>query len=166
MATAAEPRPAELPLPGGRARAAVKLSPLLTGKMIGPPGWFLREEGRLAWRKALGFGVSRRDWLPVPVPAFLIEHPKVGAILIDTGFHPSVAVNPARAQTKQAGNVPSLFAFPWCLLPGLCVWKAHGTAGEETSPTHAEPRHTGLIQTAPATGGCSSKAVLEQPSSR
>jgi len=96
MATAAEPRPAELPLPGGRSRATVKLTPLLTGRMIAPPGWFLREEGRLAWRKALGFGVPRREWLQVPVPAFLVEHPKVGAILIDTGFHPSVAVNPSQ----------------------------------------------------------------------
>jgi N-acyl homoserine lactone hydrolase len=96
MATAAEPRPAELPLPGGRVRASVKLSPLLTGQMIGPPAWFLRQDGRLAWRKALGFGVPRREWIQVPVPAFLVEHPKVGPILIDTGFHPSVAVNPSQ----------------------------------------------------------------------
>ena len=53
MATAAEPRPAELPLPGGREGARVKLHPLLTGQMIGPEAWFLREEGRLAWRRAL-----------------------------------------------------------------------------------------------------------------
>ncbi len=106
MATAAEPRPAELPLPGGRARASVKLTPLLTGQMIAPPGWFLREEGRLSWRKALGFGVPRRQWLQVPVPAFLVEHPKVGPILIDTGFHPSVAVNPS----QNLGRI-SLMAF-------------------------------------------------------
>jgi N-acyl homoserine lactone hydrolase len=96
MATAAEPRPAELPLAGGRARASVTVTPLLTGQMIGPPAWFLREEGRLSWRKALGFGVPKRQWLQVPVPAFLVEHPKVGPILIDTGFHPSVAVNPSQ----------------------------------------------------------------------
>ena len=106
MATAAEPRPAELPLPGGRARASVTLTPLLTGQMIGPPGWFLREEGRLSWRKALGFGVPKRQWVQVPVPAFLVEHPKVGPILIDTGFHPSVAVNPS----QNLGRI-SLMAF-------------------------------------------------------
>ena len=59
MATAAEPRPADLPLPGGREGARVKLHPLLTGKTIAPPGWFLREQGRLAWRRSLGFGVKR-----------------------------------------------------------------------------------------------------------
>jgi N-acyl homoserine lactone hydrolase len=94
MATAAEPRPAELPLPGGREGARVKLHPLLTGQMIGPGEWFLREEGRFAWRRAFGLGVKKEDWLQVPVPAFLVEHPSVGPILIDTGFHPSVAVKP------------------------------------------------------------------------
>ena len=94
MATAAEPRPAELPLPGGREGARVRLHPLLTGQMIGPEAWFLREEGRFAWRRAFGLGVKREDWLDVPVPAFLVEHPGVGPILIDTGFHPSVAANP------------------------------------------------------------------------
>ena len=96
MATAAEPRPAELPLPGGREGARVKLHPLLTGQMIGPEAWFLREEGRLAWRRAFGLGVKREDWLDVPVPAFLVEHPGAGPILIDTGFHPSVAAKPTR----------------------------------------------------------------------
>jgi glyoxylase-like metal-dependent hydrolase (beta-lactamase superfamily II) len=62
--------------------------------MIGPQAWFLREEGRFAWRRAFGLRVKKEDWLTVPVPAFLVEHPGVGPILIDTGFHPSVAVKP------------------------------------------------------------------------
>lgn len=33
------------------------------------------------------------DWLPVP--AFLVEHPGAGPILIDTGLHPSCATNVA-----------------------------------------------------------------------
>jgi len=94
MATAAEPRPAELPLPGGRDEARVRLHPLLTGTVKGPQAWFLREDGRLAWRHALGFGVKKADWLTVPVPAFLVEHPGVGPVLIDTGFHASVAAAP------------------------------------------------------------------------
>jgi len=94
MATAAEPRPAELPLPGGREGARVKLHPLLTGSTTGPRAWFLREEGRMAWRPAFGFGVKKEDWLKVPVQAFLVEHPGAGPLLIDTGFHPSVAAKP------------------------------------------------------------------------
>jgi N-acyl homoserine lactone hydrolase len=94
MATAAEPRPAELPLPGGREGARVRLHPLLTGRLIRPEAWFLREQGRFAWRRAFGLGVKREEWLSVPVPAFLVEHPGAGPILIDTGLHPSVAVKP------------------------------------------------------------------------
>ena len=29
------------------------------------------------------------------MPAFLVEHPGAGTVLIDTGFHPSVAVKPS-----------------------------------------------------------------------
>jgi hypothetical protein len=36
MATAAEPRPAELPLKGGRDGASVKLTPILTATVSGP----------------------------------------------------------------------------------------------------------------------------------
>ncbi|HZC13515.1 MAG TPA: MBL fold metallo-hydrolase, partial [Thermoleophilaceae bacterium] len=94
METVAEPRPAELPIVGGRAGAMVVVHPLLTGRMLGPEGWFLRAEGRFTARRAFGIGVPKRTWREVPVPAFLVEHPGAGAILIDTGFHPSVAVNP------------------------------------------------------------------------
>jgi glyoxylase-like metal-dependent hydrolase (beta-lactamase superfamily II) len=105
MATAAEPRPAELPLPGGRHGASVRLHPLLTGRMIAPEGWFRRAGGRMAWRRAFGFGVPRDQWLDVPVPAFLLEHPGVGPILVDTGLHPSVAVNPRQNLGRLAGVV-------------------------------------------------------------
>ena len=94
MTTTAEPRPAELPLPGGREGAKVKLHPLLTATVKGPPGWFLREDGRLAGLKALGFRVPKERWLTGPIVAFLVEHPSAGAVLIDTGFHASVAVKP------------------------------------------------------------------------
>jgi len=94
MATAAEPRPAELPLSGGREGAKVRLHPLLTATIQGPPAWFLREEGRLAWRKAFGLGVPKDQWFRAPIQCFLVEHPSAGPILIDTGFHGSVAVSP------------------------------------------------------------------------
>jgi N-acyl homoserine lactone hydrolase len=94
MATAAEPRPAELPLSGGREGAKVRLHPLLTATVQGPPAWFLREEGRFAWRKAFGLGVPKDQWLTAPIQCFLVEHPSAGPVLIDTGFHGSVAVSP------------------------------------------------------------------------
>jgi N-acyl homoserine lactone hydrolase len=94
MATGAEPRPAELPLAGGREGARVRLHPLLTATVKGPPAWFLREEGRLAPLKAFGIRVPKSEWLVAPIQAFLVEHPAAGPLLIDTGFHASVAVKP------------------------------------------------------------------------
>ena len=105
MATAAEPRPASLPLPGGREGAAVRLHPLLVATLSVPPALWHREEGRLAALRAMGVGVPRREWLEVPVLAFLVEHPAAGLMLIDTGFHASVAVEPAQAFGRIGGRV-------------------------------------------------------------
>src|SRR3954451_9819063 len=77
-ATAAEPRPAQLPLKGGREGAIVKLTPILTATVQGPIAWFLRADGRLAWRKAFGFGVPKDQWVTAPVQCFLVEHPGAG----------------------------------------------------------------------------------------
>jgi N-acyl homoserine lactone hydrolase len=87
----AEPQPAALPLPGGREGATVRLHPLLAATGKGPSAYFHREEGRLAPLRAFGVG---SDTVDVPYQAFLVEHPGAGRILIDTGFHPSVAVDP------------------------------------------------------------------------
>jgi N-acyl homoserine lactone hydrolase len=89
-----EPKPAELPLAGGREGATVRLRPMLSGQGTGPPGWFLREQGRLSTLKALGIGVPGGSYLEVPVVAFWVEHPEAGGFLIDTGFHSSVAEDP------------------------------------------------------------------------
>jgi N-acyl homoserine lactone hydrolase len=94
MATAAEPRPASLPLPSGRDGATIRLIPLQSGQSIGPPGWLHREEGRLAGLHALGFRVPKDRWLKVPIVSFLLEHPGAGVVLVDTGLHPSCAVDP------------------------------------------------------------------------
>jgi N-acyl homoserine lactone hydrolase len=90
----AEPQPATLPLPGGREGATVRLHPLLTGVARGPDAWFHREDGRMATLHALGFRVPEDRKVDVPVVAFLVEHPTAGRILVDTGFHPGVAVDP------------------------------------------------------------------------
>jgi glyoxylase-like metal-dependent hydrolase (beta-lactamase superfamily II) len=105
MATAAEPRPAQLPLPGGREGATVRLHPLLCARMAGPPAMMHRTEGRLAPLRAIGVGVSREDWPELPVQAFLVEHPGAGLVLIDTGFHAAVAVDPRQGMGRLGGLV-------------------------------------------------------------
>jgi glyoxylase-like metal-dependent hydrolase (beta-lactamase superfamily II) len=93
MGTAAEPRAANLPLPGGRKGATVRLHPLLCARMHTPPAFLERAEGRTARLKAMGVRVSREDLVEIPVVAFLVEHPGAGPLLVDTGFHPAVAVD-------------------------------------------------------------------------
>ena len=105
MATAAEPLPAELPLPGGRPGATVRVHPLLTATVSAPPASVHREEGRLAGWKALGLTLPAADRMRLPVPAFLVEHPGAGLMLVDTGFHPSVAVDPSQGFGRLAGVV-------------------------------------------------------------
>jgi glyoxylase-like metal-dependent hydrolase (beta-lactamase superfamily II) len=94
MATAAEPQPAVLPLPGGTKDATLKLHPLLSGVAMGPRAWIHRENGRLAGLHALGIGVSKDDMIEIPIVSFLVEHPSAGPVLIDTGLHPSCAIDP------------------------------------------------------------------------
>jgi len=105
MATAAEPRPAQLPLPGGREGATVRLHPLLCAQMIGPPAFMHRTEGRLAPLRAIGVRVREDDWMEIPVQAFLVEHPGAGLLLIDTGFHASVAVDPRQGMGRLGGLI-------------------------------------------------------------
>jgi N-acyl homoserine lactone hydrolase len=92
VSVSVEPKPAELPLPGGREGATVRLHPLLAGEMSSPPGFLERPGGRLAVARTLAGRRKSRIWLPVP--AFLVEHPGVGPILVDTGLHPSIAIDP------------------------------------------------------------------------
>ena len=87
----AEPEPASLPLAGGSEDATVRLHPLLVATGRGPDAWLHRVDGRLSGLRAIGVG---SESVEVPYVAFLVEHPSAGRLLIDTGFHPSVAVDP------------------------------------------------------------------------
>jgi glyoxylase-like metal-dependent hydrolase (beta-lactamase superfamily II) len=93
MASVAHPQPASLPLADGRQGEAVRLHPLLTGTSIAPPTFIERATGPLAPLRNFGVGIPREEWIRVPIVAFLLEHPAVGPILIDTGFHSSVGVD-------------------------------------------------------------------------
>ena len=54
-------------------------------------------------RTLLGSLARQAQWHPVP--AFLVEHPHAGPFLIDTGYDPSVAVDPARTLGFLFGRV-------------------------------------------------------------
>ena len=133
MGMAAEPRPASLPLPGGREGATVRLQPLLVATMTCPPALGDRAEGKLAVLGALGVGVKREDYEAVPVVAFLVEHPGAGAILIDTGFHGSVAID--------SGHAMGPDRLPRTHRAGSGEWRCVHPSGAATAPrSRAIPR--------------------------
>lgn len=110
MAISVDARPAVLPLAGGRVGATVSVEPLLCGEVAAPPGFFDRRRGRLGRLRTMI--VPRSRWIWLPVPAFLVHHPAAGAILIDTGFHPSVPVDPTRNLGPVAGRLQRVRVAP------------------------------------------------------
>jgi len=102
---AAEPKAASFPLPGGVDGATVRLHPLLSGVLRWPSPWVHRQPSRLSRLRALGFGVPSEEWLECPLVSFLVEHPGAGTVLIDTGLHPTMAVDPARSIGRIAARL-------------------------------------------------------------
>ena len=96
----ADPRPADLPLPGGSEGATVRVHPLKVAEEKAPPQFFDGAMSRTGFVKALA--TPRSQWVTLPMPAFLIEHPTAGPILIDTAFDASVATDRA-ANLGRAG---------------------------------------------------------------
>ena len=93
MSVAARPTPAQLPLPGGREAATVRVHPLRTADILAPPAYFDRPQGPLWFVRGLGLHVPRGRWHSLPIPAFLVEHPGAGPFLVDTGMHERVATD-------------------------------------------------------------------------
>jgi glyoxylase-like metal-dependent hydrolase (beta-lactamase superfamily II) len=101
MAVMTEPKPLTHPLPGGREGATVRLTPLLTGELLAPPEWVRRRRGGM--RGLLGATLGGRgDWIWLPVPAFLVEHPGAGPLLVDTGLHPALVDGPSPNMGRNA----------------------------------------------------------------
>lgn len=92
MSVHADPRPLEPPVSGGEEGATVTVEPIVTGRFRSPeilqssPGG---EVGKIKTLRSVG-----PDNPAIPIPAFLIRHPKAGPILVDTGLHPSIASDP------------------------------------------------------------------------
>lgn len=91
MALSAQATPVAVPLAGGSEGATVAVHPLITAEMLAPPRFFERPDGALWLLRGLGLGASDAQRHVLPIPAFLVEHPTAGAILVDTGLHADVA---------------------------------------------------------------------------
>jgi N-acyl homoserine lactone hydrolase len=88
-----EAKPLHEPLAGGTPAATVSVEPLIAGHVTWPRTMMERPGGRFETLKLLRALLSGQPAMTVPCPAFLIRHPSAGAILVDTGLHPSVATD-------------------------------------------------------------------------
>ncbi|HEX5983359.1 MAG TPA: MBL fold metallo-hydrolase, partial [Solirubrobacterales bacterium] len=94
MAVHVEPQPLHEPLAGGTRGASVAVEPLVAGHAEWSKRMMVSPGGRLLGAKVTRAFLTRQEPLAVPCPAFLIRHPSAGAILVDTGLHPSIATDP------------------------------------------------------------------------
>jgi N-acyl homoserine lactone hydrolase len=105
-----EAKPLHEPLAGGTSGASVSVEPLIAGHVTWPRTMMERPGGRFETLKLLRALLSGQPAMTVPCPAFLIRHPSAGAILVDTGLHPSVATDGCENFGRMAARVgkPSL----------------------------------------------------------
>jgi glyoxylase-like metal-dependent hydrolase (beta-lactamase superfamily II) len=91
MKVQVEAHPLHEPLAGGTPGAKVVVEPLIAGHVDFPLAMMVNPGGHFVTLKLLKALLGSAPSNVVPVPAFLIRHPSAGAILVDTGLHPSVA---------------------------------------------------------------------------
>jgi glyoxylase-like metal-dependent hydrolase (beta-lactamase superfamily II) len=94
MGISVEPHPLHEPLAGGTRGATVTVEPLVAGHVEWSRSMMVSPGGRMLTMKLLRALMTGKPPMTVPVPAFLIRHPSAGAILVDTGLHPSIATDP------------------------------------------------------------------------
>ena len=117
MALSVQATPLATPLPGGSEGAAVTVRPLVTAEMLAPPRFFERPEGPLWLLRGLGLGAPAAKRHVLPIPAFLIEHPTAGAILVDTGLHADVAHDAAGNLGRATATMTSIRMRPEQAVP-------------------------------------------------
>jgi N-acyl homoserine lactone hydrolase len=108
-----EAKPLHEPLAGGTPEATVAVEPIIAGRVTWPRTMMESPEGRFVTLKLLRDLITGNAATSVPCPAFLIRHPSAGAILVDTGLHPSIATD----GSENFGGLGSRIAHP-SLEPG------------------------------------------------
>ncbi len=93
MKVQVEAKPLHEPLAGSTPGATVVVEPLIAGHVDFPQAMMVSPGGHFLTLKLMRALFGPREPNVIPVPAFLIRHPSAGAILVDTGLHPSVATD-------------------------------------------------------------------------
>lgn len=85
--------------------ATVKLHPMVVADMKAPPNYWDGDASVVALLK--GLARPRSQFVSLPIPCFLVEHPERGPIMIDTGFAPG-ASNLGRVGSKMFSPILNL----------------------------------------------------------
>jgi N-acyl homoserine lactone hydrolase len=93
MTVHVEAKPLHEPLAGGTPGATVTVEPIVAGHVTWPLSMMESPGGHFLTLKLLRALLTGKPPVSIPIPAFLIRHPSAGAILIDTGLHPSIATD-------------------------------------------------------------------------
>jgi N-acyl homoserine lactone hydrolase len=93
MTVQVEAKPLHEPLAGGTRGASVVVEPMIAGSVRWPRTMIERPGGPFETLKLARALLTGKPEAVLPVPAFLIRHPSAGAILVDTGLHPSIATD-------------------------------------------------------------------------
>ncbi|HWW67928.1 MAG TPA: N-acyl homoserine lactonase family protein [Solirubrobacterales bacterium] len=88
-----EAKPLHEPLAGGTPGATVVVEPIVAGHVTLSLSMMESPGGHLLTLKLLRALLTGKPPITIPIPAFLIRHPSAGAILVDTGLHPSIATD-------------------------------------------------------------------------
>lgn len=93
MKVQVEAKPLHEPLSGGTPGATVSVEPIVTGTTSFPRPLMESPGGRLLTPRLFWALLTGKEATVIPCPVFLIRHPSAGAILVDTGLHPSIATD-------------------------------------------------------------------------
>jgi glyoxylase-like metal-dependent hydrolase (beta-lactamase superfamily II) len=100
-----EAKPLHEPLAGGTPGGTVAVEPIVAGHTNLPLMAMESPGGRFVKLKYMRAMLTGKPPLTIPIPAFLIRHPSAGAILVDTGLHPSIATDGSENFGKLATRV-------------------------------------------------------------
>jgi N-acyl homoserine lactone hydrolase len=98
-----EAKPLHEPLAGGTPGATVTVEPIVAGRVTWSRSMMESPGGHFLTLKLLRALITGKPEMSVPCPAFLIRHPGAGAILVDTGLHPSIATTDGRGNFGRLG---------------------------------------------------------------
>lgn len=100
----------------------LKVHPMICARMTAPPGYWNAGAKGVPHLLRTFLTTPRSKWLEMPIPAFLVEHPEHGPVLIDTAFDPIVGTD----RKQSFGRIGAAMFTPTDLAPVSEQLRARG----------------------------------------